>query len=174
MTHPWWVRLLGMLLKRLEGGEPEPLPSGPDPCGLLTRAEAEAVLGTLVVEPYRSNGSTPLADPHGTACTYFAARHHTLVLKPHWDNGETTFGMARSVGGAVASVLPPAGTDGEAADTLEGPWDEAAANGTTGELYFLKGDRMLALDYLASSTNAVGALRLAHLAVGRLGTLARR
>ena len=47
-------------------------------------------------------------------------------------------------------------------------------NGTTGELYFLEGDRMLAMDHLTSSTDAAGALRLAHLAVERLGTLARR
>ncbi|HEX6667979.1 MAG TPA: hypothetical protein VF061_00390, partial [Gemmatimonadales bacterium] len=39
-------------LQRMEGGEPEPPPSGPDPCGLLTQSEAEAVLGKLVVEPY--------------------------------------------------------------------------------------------------------------------------
>jgi hypothetical protein len=96
------------------------------------------------------------------------------VLNPQWDGGKVTFAMARGVSGAAAAVVPPAGTDGESADTLEGPWEEAAANGTTGELYFLKGDRMLTLDYLTSSTDLAGALRLAHLAVGRLGTLARR
>jgi hypothetical protein len=153
-------------LNRMEGAAPEAPPSGPDPCGLLTRAEAEAVLGKLVVEPYRSSESTPLADPYGKGCTYFAAGHRTLVLKPHWDSGRMMFDMARGVGGAVASVLPAA--DGEPADTLDGPWDEAAANGTTGDLYFVKGDRMLELGYLTSSTDAAGALRLAQIAVERL------
>jgi hypothetical protein len=155
-------------LKRMDGGEPEPPPSGPNPCGLLTRAEAEAVLGKLVVEPYRSNENTPLVDPYGKGCTYLTAGHHALVLKPHWDSGKMMFGMARSVGGTVASVLPEAGPDRESADTLEGPWDEAAGNGTTGDLYFLKGDRMLELGYLASSTGPAGAVRLARIAVERL------
>ena len=155
-------------LKRMEGGDPEPPPSGPDPCGLLTQAEAEAVLGKLVVEPYRSAGNAPLADPHGQGCTYFAAGHRTLVLLPHWDSGKMMFGMARSAGGLAASVLPAPGPDAESADTLDGPWDEAAANGTTGELYFLKGDRMLELGYLTSSTDAAGAVRLARVAMGRL------
>ena len=155
-------------LKRMDGGEPEPPPSGPDPCGLLTRAEAEEVLGKLLVEPYRSNENTPLADPHGAGCTYYTARHRTLVLKPHWDSGRMMFGMARNLGGAVASALPEAGPDRESSDTLDGPWDEAAGSGTTGDLYFLKGDRMLELGYLTSSTGPDGAARLARIAVERL------
>jgi hypothetical protein len=155
-------------LNRMQGGEPEPPPSGPDPCGLLSRAEAEAVLGKLVVEPYRSSGNTPLVDPHGNGCTYFTSGHHALVLMPHWDDGKIMFGMARGAGGLVGSVLPRLGPDGESADTLDGPWDDVAANGTTGDLYFLKGDRMLELTYLTSSTDAAGALRLATLALERL------
>ena len=155
-------------LKRMDGGEPEPPPSGPDPCGLLTRAEAEEVLGKLLVEPYRSNENTPLADPHGAGCTYYTARHRTLVLKPHWDSGRMMFGMARKLGGAVASALPEAGPDRDSSDTLDGPWDEAAGSGTTGDLYFLKGDRMLEVGYLTSSTGPDGAVRLARIAVERL------
>ena len=52
-----------------------------------------------------------------------------------------------------------------AADTLEGPWEEAAANGMTGQLYFLKGDRMLEVGYVTSSTGRAGAVRLARSAV---------
>jgi hypothetical protein len=155
-------------LNRMQGGGPEPPPSGPDPCGLLSRAEAEAVLGKLVVEPYRSSGNTALVDPHGQGCAYFTSGHHALVLMPHWDSGKMTFGMARGAGGLVASVVPQLGPDGESADTLDGPWDEASANGTTGDLYFLKGDRMLELSYLTSSTDAAGAVRLATLALERL------
>ncbi|MGH7469095.1 MAG: hypothetical protein ACRENP_14155, partial [Longimicrobiales bacterium] len=33
--------------------------SNPDPCALLTQTEAEAILGKLVVAPYRSRESTP-------------------------------------------------------------------------------------------------------------------
>jgi hypothetical protein len=153
-------------LERMAGRRPELSPSGPDPCGLLTRTEAEAVLGKLVVEPYRSNG--PLADPHGQGCTYFTSHHRALMLMPHWDGGKALFGMARGVDGTAASALREAGPDRESADTLDGPWDEAAGSGTTGDLWFLKGDRMLELSYLTSSTGADGAVRLARLAVGRL------
>ena len=155
-------------LKRQEGGAPDPPASGPDPCSLLTRAEVEAVLGPLVVEPYRSSENTPLADPYGSGCAYLAKGHRALVLKPHWNGGEMMFGMARQVGGQVALALPEAGPDRESADTLDGPWDEAAANGTTGELYFLKGDRMLELGYLTSSIGTESAVRLATMAVERL------
>ena len=149
----------------MDGGEPEPPPSGPDPCGLITRSEAEAVLGQLVVEPYRSNEGTPLADPYGKGCSYLTAGHRALVLRPHWEGGKMLFGMARNLGGTVASALPEAGPDHESADTLDGPWDEAAGNGTTGDLYFLKGDRMLEVGYLTSSTGPAGAVRLARIAV---------
>jgi hypothetical protein len=87
---------------------------------------------------------------------------------PHWDSGRMMFGMARGVSGTVAKALPAMGPDHESADTLDGPWDEAAANGTTGDLYFLKGDRMLELGYLMSSTGSAGAVRLARIAVERL------
>jgi hypothetical protein len=50
--------------------------------------------------------------------------------------------------------------EGEGADTLEGPWDEVAI-GLDGELAILKGERMLEIEYLTSSTDMAGAIRLA-------------
>ncbi len=44
------------------------VPSGPDPCSVLTRDEAEAVLGPLVVAPYRAREGGALADPGGGSC----------------------------------------------------------------------------------------------------------
>jgi hypothetical protein len=151
---------------RARGGPLPQQPSGPDPCVLLTRAEAEPVLGKLIVPPYRSSGDSPLADPSGEACAYFTAGHRVLLVRPHWESGKMIFGMAAGVGGVVANIV---GDDTVAAsDTLEGPWERAAANGTTGQLYFLKGDRMLELGYLTSSTDRAGAVRLARAVVGRL------
>ena len=46
------------------------VPSGPDPCVLVTAQEAEAVLGKLVVPPYRSDEGTPLAIENGNSCSY--------------------------------------------------------------------------------------------------------
>jgi hypothetical protein len=65
------------------------------------------------------------------------------------------FEMAGGVGGA---------DDG---DALDGPWDQATA-GTTGALYFLKGDRMLEIVYKTSSTDVRGVAKLAASAIGRL------
>lgn len=144
--------------------EPEPPPAGPDPCGLLTREEAEAVLGKLTVAPYRSNSATALADPSGQGCTYFTGRHRALVLEPAWRGGRTRFGMAKSIGAAVSSGLGPDG--GTTAGG--GSWEDALSSAMTGNLYFLKGDRMLQMVYLTSSTDVAGAGRLARTAVARL------
>lgn len=141
--------------------------AGPDPCVLLKVQEVEAVLGKLVVPPYRSDEETPLAMAQGKSCSYFTAGHHALVLTPTWEYGGTAFEAMRGVGGLVERVAPVLHND--AADTLDtGPWEDAAGDPATGQLYFLKGDRLIELGYFVSSTNFDGAVRLARIAVGRL------
>ena len=76
------------------------------------------------------------------------------------------FGMAKGVGGVVGSVAPD--DTAAAADTLEGPWEDAAANGSTGQMFFLKNDRMLEIMFVTSSTDRVGAVRLARAAMEKL------
>ena len=153
-------------LAKAAGSPLERAPSGPDPCSLLSAAEAAQVLGKLLVPPYRSADNSALATVHGNSCTYFTAGHRALTLTPHWGTGRMLFRMAKGVGGTVAQVAPD--DTAAAADTLEGPWEEAAANGTTGQLYFLKGDRLLEVDYLTSSTDRAGAVRAARTAVEAL------
>jgi hypothetical protein len=153
-------------LARAAGRPLDAEPTGPDPCALLPAEQAEEVLGKLVVPPYRSAGDAPLAVRTGTSCSYFTAGHHAFTITPHWNTGKMIFGMAKGVGGVVGSVAPD--DTAAAADTLEGPWEEAAANGTTGQLYFLKGDRMLEVGYLTSATDRAGAVRLARSAVEKL------
>ena len=143
------------------------VPDGPDPCVLVTVGEAEAVLGKLVVPPYRSDDGTPLAIEHGNSCTYLTAGHHALVLQPIWEYGGTAYEATRGVGGLLERIVPTLHND--AADTLDtGPWDEAGGDPATGRLFFLKGDRFLELGYRSSSTDMNGAVRLAKIAVGRL------
>ena len=153
-------------IRILAGSPPEPPPQGPDPCALLTRAEAEAVLGPLVVPPYRSAGNTPLFDAHGESCSYFTGNgHRALTIMPIWSQGQMTFRMAAGVGAVAANAT---GVDeGMAADTLEGPWDDVMQD-MHGMLRFLKGDRMVEVTWVTSSTDRAGALRLAAAAVGRL------
>jgi hypothetical protein len=135
-----------------------------DPCTLLTRAEVESVLGALAVSPYRSNGDTPLADPSGDGCSYYTRRHHVLTIKPDWLEGRTLFRMQSA---ATRAFTSPVGMKREGADTLDGPWDEAAA-GMDGTLYFLKGDRMLSVVYRTAGLSEPATLRLASLAADRL------
>jgi hypothetical protein len=142
------------------------VPPSPDPCVLVTAPEAEAVLGKLVVPPYRSDQGTPLAIENGASCSYLTAGHHALVLTPTWEYGGSAYEATR-MGGIVEKIAPALHND--AADTLDnGPWEEAGASPATGELYFLKGDRFLEVGYLMSSTDMNGAVRLATIAVGRL------
>ncbi|HEU4829775.1 MAG TPA: hypothetical protein VFT04_11335 [Gemmatimonadales bacterium] len=153
-------------LRRMGGLPDEGPPQGPDPCALLTRAEAEAVLGPLVVPPYRSAGNSPLWDAHGEGCSYFTGNgHRALTIMPQWSQGQMTFRMAAGMGGMAANAT---GVDEHmAADTLEGPWDDVMQD-MHGVLRFLKGDRMLEVTWVSANTDKAGAVRLAAMAVGRL------
>lgn len=137
--------------------------SPPDPCGLVERAEAEAILGKLTVEPYRSTEGTPLPDGDGSSCTYYTPGHHTLVITPTRGDAQTMFDM---YAGAAAKMRGLTG-GADAADPLDGPWDQAA-EGSTGAVYFLKGENMLEISYRMSSTDLAGTAQLAHKAIGRL------
>lgn len=148
----------------LPGADPNAAGSAPDPCALLTRAEAEAALGGLVVEPFRSRESSPLADGEGPSCTYFTRGHRALVVTPTRSDGKMMFGMVSGIGGLVRSTVGGA----DSADLLEGPWDQAASSSASGSLYFLKGDQMLEVSYLTSSTDLAGATELARTAITRL------
>jgi hypothetical protein len=139
-------------------------PPGQDPCSVLTRGEAEAVLGPLVADPFRAHERTPLADPSGRSCAYLTAGHRVLVLTPVWNYGGIELSAARMVGGMVRQVAELPGIEG---DTLEGAWDEAVVD-LTGELLLRRGGRVLGIRYLMSSTDAAGALRLAGPALGRM------
>lgn len=138
----------------------------PDPCGLLTRAEVEGVLGKLVVAPYRSIGTSPHPNRAGDSCSYYTRGHRVLVLTPTWSGGKVQLEAARGVGRLTGLVA--ADRAAESADTLEGPWDDVVANGRASELLFLKGDRLIQIAYGASAADAAGAVRLARLALARL------
>jgi hypothetical protein len=137
--------------------------SSANPCALVTPAEAEAVLGTLLVAPYRSHESSPIAYANGQSCSFYTAGHHVLVLTPTRSEGKLIFGMMSGLTQNVSDKLGASAVD----DTLDGPWDQTA-RGMDGTLYVLKGDQLLAIQYRTSTTNLSGALRLAAAALPRL------
>ena len=102
---------------------------------------------------------------YGSSCAYYTTGHHVLVLNPRWTRGKQLFGISGGVSSIVGTVA--ADPDREKADTLDGPWDNVQL-GLDGTLEFLKGDQMLEVEYLTSSTDAVGAVKLARLALARL------
>ena len=144
-------------------------PSGRDPCMLLTPAEAAEVLGPLVAPPYRTREDSPFVDPNGQSCAYYTAGHRVLSLTPQWSYGQSTMEAVRVVGG-LAWRGSCREADAEAADTIEGPWDEVASMPLSSSLAFLKGDRSLEVAFGTSSTDAAGAIRLAKIALERLAT----
>ena len=141
------------------------LPDAPDPCALLTRAEAESVLGKLVVPPYRSANDGPLAHPMGKSCAYFTAKHHVLLVMPHWSGGEFELKLARGAGNILNIAVND--TEATSADTIEGTWDETAV-GPDGRLLLRKGDRAVEIAYETSSTDKIGALKLGKIAIERI------
>jgi hypothetical protein len=147
-----------------EYGYPNPFGSNRNPCSLLTRAEAEAVMGKLAMEPYRSQRATPFAEESGSGCSYYRGKHRVLVLAPTWQDGRSNYGLAA---GFTQKVTSATGVGDQSADTLEGPWDQASS-ALDGTFYFLKGDKMLELQYQIAGIDAAAATKLAKIAVGRL------
>lgn len=145
-----------------EGREQEEEPAR-DPCSLVTAAEAEAVLGKLTVPPYASRTSTSMASARGGSCSYRTAKHHVLVLSPTWEGGKMEIKLAGFTAQQTAKVL--GGTS--ETDTLDGPWDQVAG-GALGEVYFLKGDALVSMQYNTSSTDIAGAVSLARVALANL------
>jgi hypothetical protein len=147
--------------------DPTQLPPGADPCSLLKPNEAEAVLGKLLVPPYRAWDGGPYASADGSSCAYYTAGHHVLILKPQWTGGKQTVAELRAADDLLYSIARD--PDAETADTLDGPWDDVTTS-LDGRLGFLMGDRFLHVAYLTSSTNAAGAATLARIALGRLAS----
>jgi len=141
-----------------------PQHEGGDPCALITRAEAETVLGKLAYPPFRSSEEMPLADPGGAGCTYYVGNHRVFTVKPELEMGRQLFKVAA---GASQFFGSAAHLPNQAADTLEGAWDQAA-EGTDGTLYFLKGDKMLTVIYRTSNVSLPEALKLVNVALKRV------
>ena len=114
-------------------GDPDVAATGHDPCALVTPGEATTVLGALVVSPYRSRESSILARGDGASCTYYLGKHRALILTPTWSDGVASFKMLAGATQFVGRVL----SNQTAADTLDGPWDEASS-GTDGTFYFVR------------------------------------
>jgi len=135
-----------------------------DPCGLLTLAEVEAVVGPLAGPPYRAVGATP--QPKGDDCRYEAAAGRSVRVNVTWEGGAQLMGMM----GAMESAVKKAGLselkllDGS---TVAGEWDKAKITQCC-EFNALRGDRMVTVDIAGSHATIAQAASLADAAVKRL------
>ena len=130
----------------------------PDACSLLTQSEAEAVLGPLAQAPH--------PDSTKNGCAYETAGNEWFVIVPEWTYGKFQLDTERMIGGLVSSV---AGGTGVEADTLEGPWDEAAIGPR--DLVFRVKARALTVTYANSGTDIPGAIKLASHALVRMAAV---
>lgn len=138
------------------------LPSGPDPCALVSQAEMETLLGPLAEPPFRVDSQRrPKAD--GEGCFYRALDRRNVTVAVDWEDGEMAFQMMAGTGQAITDILT--GYD-PATDTLEGNWDKVGA--AFGQFLVLKGKTSIQVDPLGSRLGLDGAARVADLAMRRL------
>jgi hypothetical protein len=136
-----------------------------DPCGFLTTAEVETVMGPLAGAPYRvSRGVAPQAN--GSDCRYEAPDRHSIRLSVTWEGGRDLIAMM----GSMQAMVDAAGlsqlklADGT---TIAGHWDQARVNQCC-EFNALRGDRVVTVDVSGSHATIAQAAGLADAAVQRL------
>ena len=135
-----------------------------DPCALLTRAEAEQVLGPLRHDPYRVDPSGTPA-PDGAACRYETPIGRHVVMDVTFDGA--VLGM-RAITLGVQIASPVFGNDSVQLASLHGRWDEVHL--IPGHLMVRKGDAMVDVGYQGSGAGIGGAAKLADQALARVGT----
>ena len=139
------------------------VPEDPDPCSLVTRAEAEAVIGPLTMAPFRSRPNSAIAYGNGGSCTYYTGKHRALVITPTFRGGAARYRMMAGVGNMASSVLGGA----KAPDTLDGPWDQISTS-ATGVLVLMKGDKNVDIEFQSSNTDYAHAIKIARVAAAKL------
>lgn len=127
-----------------------------DPCRLVTRAEAETVVGTLRADPWRS----------GATCHFDAADGQRLDVEAQFSGAQALAKITGVVDQVAAKGLIV--NTGRGLDTLEGRWDDAKWQ--LGDYLVARlGDRSVTV-YTGNtlSHDVATAAQIADLALGRL------
>ena len=147
------------------GGGSSASRGGNDPCTLVSRTDAEQLLGPLRHDPYRVAGTNRDPAPAGSYCFYETRNGRRVIMDVDWKDGKMGMQIIGSMGRLVEQVIT---TDSGQADTLEGRWDELRM--LPGDnLYARKGDQLVSIDYNGSGIGLIGAAKWAHIALGRFG-----
>ncbi len=124
-----------------------------DPCTLVSRADAEQILGPMRHDPYRVSGPNRDPAPNGSYCFYETQEGRRVVMNVDWKDGVMEMKVLGMMGRLVEQAIP---TDSGQADTLEGRWDELRM--LPGDnLYARKGDQLVSIDYNGSGIAYDGA-----------------
>jgi hypothetical protein len=137
--------------------------SGGDPCTLVSRTEAEQILGPVRHDPYRVDGSGD-PEPSGSACRYEARTGRHFIVDVDFEGA--VIGM-RAIGLGAQIASPVFGTDSAQLASIHGQWDEVHV--LPGHLMARKGDAMVDVGYEGSRAGLAGAARVADVALGRFG-----
>jgi len=139
---------------------------GNDPCSLVSRAEAEQILGPLRHDPYRVSGPNRDPAPAGSYCFYETKNGRRLVMDVDWTDGKMGMKVLGMMGSLVEQVIS---TDSGQADTLDGRWDELRM--LPGDnLYARKDDQMVSVDYVGTGIGLIGAAKFVNIALGRFAS----
>ena len=134
-----------------------------DPCILVSRAEAETVIGPLAGDPYRSNQDGK-PDPDGSYCFYRGSSGHSVSVHPEYRGGKASLKMMMAMGGMANQAMRDRSHE---ADLLEGDWDDQRWS-PPGQLTVLKGDVLIEVDVAGADARPKSAGVLADAAVKRL------
>ncbi len=154
--------IMHMAKKQEELDKTNPYGKLKDPCILVSRAEAEKVMGPLMADPYRVGGDKK-PDPDGSACLYRSATGQNVKIEPTYSGGQMSMKMFKMTGGLTNLVMVD---ESGQADTLDGDWDDVRVD--FGMLHALKGDVMIEVDANSSKIGAFGAGQLADVAIKHL------
>jgi hypothetical protein len=136
-----------------------------DPCSLLEPGEVETAIGKLVLPPYREGLNGPEAS--GGKCVYLTQDFHRLVLDVTWTDGAMVMKML----GMPAAVADQAGMRGKLplpdGVTVAGEWDEAKALSCC-EITAMRGDSVIAIDFMGTELSATQGTELLNAALRRL------
>jgi hypothetical protein len=148
-----------------------------DPCSLLERRDVETVVGPLAGPPYRTREDMDPIEPviDGKACVYETPGFRAVLLSVEWHDGPLALKVLTLPGQLLAGPgAKGAETETKAAKTLlpggvqvDGEWDEARSLGCC-EIFALRGDQLVTLDYRASGFDTDKAVRILNQALLRL------
>lgn len=154
--------IVKMAEKQEELDKTNPYANLKDPCVLVSREDAEKVMGPLMADPYRVGGDK-MPSPTGSACLYRASTGQSIKIEPTYSGGQMAMKMFRMTGSLTNQVMID---ESGQADTLEGGWDDVRVD--FGMLHALKGDVMIEVDANSSRAGAAAAAALADIAIKRL------